>query len=52
MEDVFVYFDHLPKEIIDPNRLFATASKYSLNLNLSRNLQMLDNPEDPTEEMV
>lgn len=49
LESIFVYFERLPKEVIDPERLFATASKYSLNIKLINLLQNL--PEKSQEEL-
>jgi hypothetical protein len=31
MDEIFVYFDSMPENVLDPNRLFATAAKFDID---------------------
>jgi hypothetical protein len=41
MEDIFLYFDNLPSDVTDPERLFATAATFKLDNNILQKLKEL-----------
>ena len=43
IDDVFVYFDNLPKDVLDPNELFQCSYEIKIDKELSRKIKECKN---------